>query len=92
MITEYHLACVMQGSPVMSPILPVELEEHLPPIGDYAPPEDHRGITDVRVRDNWAQTLRVAVLCHCLDMAVNEIPPTLWLGPTTKGETSWPTS
>ena len=72
MIAEYHMACVTRGSPVTSPILPGELEEHLPPLTDYAPPEDHTGITDVRVQDNWAQTLRVAIWCHCLDMAVSD--------------------
>ena len=72
MIAEYHLACVTRGSPVRSPILPAELEERLPPIGDYAPLEDHTGVTDVRVQDNWARTLRVAMWCHHLDMAVND--------------------
>ena len=72
MITEYHLACVTRGSRVTSPILPAELEECLPPIGDYAPLEDHTGVTNVRVQDNRAQTLRVAMWCHHLDMAVND--------------------
>ena len=72
MIAEYHLACVTRGSPVTSPILPMELEERLPPIADYAPLEDRMGITDVRVQDNWAWTLRVAVWCYRLDMAVND--------------------
>ena len=57
MIAEYHLACVTQGSPVTSPILPGELKEHLPPLAGYLPPEDHTGTTDIRVRDNWARTL-----------------------------------
>ena len=72
MIAEYHLACVTRGSPVTSPILPGELEECLPPIADYAPLEDHMSVTDVRVRDNWARTLHVAMWCHRLDMAVND--------------------
>ena len=72
MIAEYHLACITRGSPVTSPILPGELEEHLLPLTDYAPPEDRAGVTDVRVRDNWAQTLRVAIWCHRLDMAVSD--------------------
>ena len=72
MIAEYHLACVTQGSPVISPILPGELEECLPPLASYLPPEDRTGATDVRVRDNWARTLRVAVWCHRLDMAVSD--------------------
>ena len=49
MIAEYHLACVTRGSPVTSPILPGELEERLPPLAGYLPPEDHTGATDVRV-------------------------------------------
>ena len=72
MIAEYHMACVTRGSPVTNPILPGELEERLPPLTDYAPPEDHTGITDVRVQDNWARTLHVAVWCHRLDMAVSD--------------------
>ena len=61
MIAEYHLACVTRGSPVNSPILPGELEERLPPIAGYLPPEDRTGTTDVRVQDNWTRTLRMAV-------------------------------
>ena len=57
---------------VTSPILPAEIEERLPSVGKYAPLEDHTGITDVRVRDNWAQTLHLAVWCHHLDMAVSD--------------------
>ena len=47
MIAEYHMACVTRGSPVTSPILPRELEEHLPSLASYAPPEDRMGSTDV---------------------------------------------
>ena len=72
MIAEYHMACVTRGFPVTSPIVPEELEEHLPPLTKYAPPEDRSGITDVRVRDNWAQTLHMAVWCHRLDMALSD--------------------
>ena len=68
------MACVTRGSTVTSPILPRELAERLPPLADYAPPEDQSGTTDVRVRDHWARTLRVAVLCHRLDMALSEEP------------------
>ena len=57
MIAEYHMACMIRGSPVTSPIVPRELEERLPPLADYAPPEDQSGATDVRVRDHWARTL-----------------------------------
>ena len=57
MISEYHMACVTRGPPVTSLILPGELEDHLPPLTDYASPEDRSGATDVRVRDHWARTL-----------------------------------
>ena len=60
--------------PVTSPLLPRELAERLPPLADYAPPEDQTGATDVRVRDHWARTLRVAVLCHRLDMTLRQEP------------------
>ena len=68
------MACVTRGSAVTSLILPRELAERLPPLADYAPPEDLSGTTDVRVRDHWARTLQVAVLCHRLDMALREEP------------------
>ena len=74
MIAEYHMACVTRGSAVTSPLLPRELAERLPPLADYAPPEDQTGTTDVRIRDNWARILRVAVLCHQLDMALRQEP------------------
>ena len=74
MIAEYHMACMTQGSAVTSPILPRELAEHLPLLADYTPPEDQSGATDVRIRDHWARTLWMAVLCHRLDMALSEEP------------------
>ena len=74
MIAEYHMACMTRGPPVTSPIVPRELEERLLPLADYAPPEDRSGATDVRVRDHRARTLRVAVWCHRLDMALSEEP------------------
>ena len=74
MIVEYYMACVTRDSAVTSPTLPRELAEHLPPLADYAPPKDQSGATDVRVRDHWARTLQVAVLCHWLDMALSEEP------------------
>ena len=75
MIAEYHMACMARGSPVTSPIVPRELEECLPPLADYAPPEDHRsGATNVRVRDHRARTLQVAVWCHHLDMVLSKEP------------------
>ena len=74
MISEYHMACMTRGAPVTSPIMPGELKDCLPPLTDYASPEDRSGATDVRVRDHWARTLRVAVWCHRLDMALSEEP------------------
>ena len=68
------MACVTRGSAVTSPLLPRELAERLPPLADYAPPEDQTGATDIRVRDHWARTLRVAVLCHRLDMTLHQEP------------------
>ena len=73
MIAEYHMACITRGSPVTSLILPGELKERLLPLTDYAPPEDGTGVTDVRVWDNWARTLCVAIWCHRLDMAVSDL-------------------
>ena len=74
MISEYHMACMTRGSPVTSPILPREIEDQLPPLTDYASPEDRSGVTDTRVRDHQARTLRVAVWFHRLDMALSEEP------------------
>ena len=74
MIAEYHMACVTRGSTVTSPIVPGDLAERLLPLADYAPPKDQFGATDVRIRDHWARILRVAILCHRLDMALSEEP------------------
>ena len=74
MIAEYHMACVTRDSPVTSPIVPRELEECLPPLADYTPPEDRSGSTNIRVRDHWPRTLWVAIWCHRLDMALSEEP------------------
>ena len=74
MIAEYHMACMTQGSAVTSLLLPRELAERLPPLADYAPPEDQTGATDVRIRDHRARTLRVAILCHRLDMTLRQEP------------------
>ena len=45
MIAEYHMACMTRGSTVTSTILPRELAERLPPLANYAPPEDQTGMT-----------------------------------------------
>ena len=77
MISEYHMACVTRGSPVTSPIFPGVIEDRLPPLTDYALPEDRSGVTNVRVRDHQARTLRVTVWLHRLDMALSEEPTAL---------------
>ena len=74
MISKYHMACVTRGSLVTSPILPGVIEDRLPPLTDYALPEDRSGMTDVRVWDHQARTLQVAVWLHRLDMALSEEP------------------
>ena len=62
---------------ITSPILPGVIEDRLPPLTDYAPPEDRLGVTDVRVWDHQAKTLLVAVWLHRLDMALSEEPAAL---------------
>ena len=74
MISEYHMASMTRGSSVSSPILPGVIEDRLPPLMDYALPEDRLGVTDVRVWDHQARTLWVAVWLHKLDMALSEEP------------------
>ena len=76
MIAEYHMACVTRGAPVTSPILLGIIEDKLPLLGGYTPPEDREGITDVQVRDHFAKTLRVAIWLHRLDMALSGEPAT----------------
>ena len=74
MISKYHMACVTRGLPVTSPILPCIIEDKLPPLAGYAFPEDRSGVTDVRVKDHQAKTLRVAIWLHRLDMALSGEP------------------
>ena len=71
------MACVTRGSLVTSPILPGVIEDRLPPLTEYAPPEDRSGVTYVRVWNHQARTLRVAVWLHRLDMALSEEPTAL---------------
>ena len=68
------MVCMTRGSSVTSPILPEEIEDRLPPLTDYTLPEDGSGVTDVRVWDHQARTLRVAMWLHRLDMALSEEP------------------
>ena len=74
MIAEYHMACMTHGSAVTSPLLLRKLADCLPPLADYASPEDQTGATDICVRDNRARTLQVAVWLHRLDMALRQEP------------------
>ena len=71
MISEYHTACVINGSSTTSPISSQEIEEKLPPLVDYTH-QAGTGITDVRVWDNKAKSLRVAVWLHRLDMSLSQ--------------------
>ena len=76
MITEYYMACVTRGAPVTSPILLGIIEDKLPLLGGYSPPEDREGVTDVWVRDHFTKTLRVVVWLQRLDMALSNEPAT----------------
>ena len=71
MISEYHTACVINGSSTTSPIPSQEIEEKLPPLVDNTHPAG-TGITDVRVWDNKAKSLQVAVWLHRLDMSLSQ--------------------
>ena len=73
-IAEYHMACVTRGLLVTSPILPGVIEDKLPPLTGYAPPEDRSGVTNVQVGDHQAKTLHVAIWLHRLDMALSREP------------------
>ena len=70
MIAEYHLACATKGSMTSSPILPKAVEQYLPLLVDYAHPAG-MGITDVRVHDHKAKSLRVGVWLHHIDMSLS---------------------
>ena len=68
MISEYHLTCLSQGSSYISPVLPETAKDLLPPIEGYMADGGFQGTRDLRVLEK-ANTLRVAVWLHCLDMA-----------------------
>ena len=82
MIPDYHAACVFSGPQVTSPITSPQIEERLPSLGDYTmavhQPSHFEGSTDVRVRDHYAKTLRVAVWLHRLDMALEPHGKNSW--------------
>ena len=71
MISEYHMACMVDGSSTTSPIPSQGIEDKLPPLEGYAPPKG-TGMTDVRVSDHKARSLQVAVWLHCLDMSLSQ--------------------
>ena len=70
MITEYHLTCVVKGPKMASPILPEALDNQLPPRENYRAPNPRDQVTNVRVVDNKARTLRVGVWLHRLDLTL----------------------
>ena len=70
MIAEYHLACATRGSTTTSPILPEAVEQYLPLLVDYTC-LGGTGLTDVRVCDHKARSLRVGVWLHQMDMSLS---------------------
>ena len=70
MISEYRTACMINGSSTTIPIPSPEIEEklHLLNYTHLA----GTGITDVRVQDNKAKSLRVVVWLHQLDMSLSQ--------------------
>ena len=92
MISDYHTACVINGSSTTSPIPSEEIEEKLPPLVNYTYPAG-TGIMDVRVQDNKAKSLRVAVWLHQLDMSLSpeEDASSLWCHRDTPKVASWAT-
>ena len=61
---------MINGSSTTSPIPSQEIEK-FPPLVDYTHPAG-TGITDVRVQDNKAKNLQVAVWLHRLDMSLSQ--------------------
>ena len=71
MIADYHTACVVNGPKMTCPIMSPVIEERLAPWKHYAPPAG-TGMTDVRIPDSQAKTLRVALWLHWLDMSLSD--------------------
>ena len=71
MISEYHMACMVDGSSTTSPIPSQGIEDKLPLLEGYAPPKG-TGMTNVRVSDCKARSLHVAVWLHRLDMSLSQ--------------------
>ena len=82
MIPDYHSTCALSGPQFTSPITSPQIEERLPSLGDYTAtvhqPSHFEGSTDIRVRDHYATTLRVAVWLHRLDMALEPHGKNSW--------------
>ena len=68
MISEYHLTSLSQGSSCVSPVPPEAVKDLLSPVEEYLAESGFQGTRDLRVLEK-AQTLRVAIWLHCLDMA-----------------------
>ena len=68
MISEYHLTSLSQGSSCVSPVLPEAVKDLLPTVEEYMADSGFQGTWDLRVLEK-ANTLRVAVWLHRLDMA-----------------------
>ena len=83
MISEYHLTCLCQGRSYVSAVLPEAAKDLLPPLEEYRTGSDFQGTQDMRVLER-ANTLRVAVWLHRLDMATAETrrPPIPWTPPS----------
>ena len=56
MISEYHMACVVNGPSTTSPIPSQEIEDKLPSLKSYAL-QKGLGLTDMRVQDHKAKNL-----------------------------------
>ena len=56
MISEYHMACMINGPSTTSPIPSQEIEDKLPPLKSYAL-QKGSGLNDVRVQDHKAKSL-----------------------------------
>ena len=73
MIAEYHLRCASCGTVMTSPVVPTQVEDLLSPLEEYL--SDGDGVEAAYTRDlrefERAQTMRVAVWLHRIDMEAN---------------------
>ena len=63
-ITEYHLTASVRPYSSIGPILPKEIDQRLPHISEYMPPEDVFSTEDVRLKDAKAAVLMLATWLH----------------------------